>query len=115
LGVGEGGVVAGWCGVVAGRLHAGDAEVYAMTLTEFLLARIAEDEALCRNTMGVPEWWPARVLAECGAKRRILAHATRPEHQSWESPMVSILAAMVLPYVDHPDCREAWAVLAEDA
>lgn len=56
-----------------------------MTLTEFLLARIAEDEAAARAE--APRWrpvrqWPmewdrgpgdpARVLAECEAKRRIV-------------------------------------------
>jgi hypothetical protein len=67
-----------------------------MTLTEFLLARIAEDEAKVREGMA-PDWrgektfysgfhasgddwglWyfnvpPARLLAECEAKRRIVA------------------------------------------
>jgi hypothetical protein len=62
------------------------------TLTEFLLARIAEDEAVARALSYSPRWimahdmpdafpgvveqimrWdPARVLAECAAKRRIV-------------------------------------------
>lgn len=68
-------------------------ETVTMTLTEFLLARIAEDEAMARNdlwgdgaapgTAGL-YWWhdelggdhiavePRRVLAECEAKRRIV-------------------------------------------
>ena len=50
-----------------------------MTLTEFLLARIAEDEAralhddlndLCDDPGG--DGGPSRVLAECAAKRRIV-------------------------------------------
>jgi hypothetical protein len=62
----------------------------AMTLTEFLLARIAEDEAAARGADGPTEWmsdhlrssldvpvygdhpWRARMLAECEAKRRIV-------------------------------------------
>jgi hypothetical protein len=58
-----------------------------MTLTEFLLARIAEDEAAARkedadyaNTTLLPtydsehqlRWNTERVLAECAAKRRIV-------------------------------------------
>lgn len=71
-----------------------------MTLTEFLLARIAEDEARARkihadrcetpaetiaDSMGRPmgpwcdcDWHVARVLAECEAKRRILELHSQP-------------------------------------
>jgi hypothetical protein len=68
-----------------------------MTLTEFLLARIAEDEArahyaLSRGGGGALEyggqwygaikhaerWEPARALAECAAKRAIITC-----HESW--------------------------------
>lgn len=60
-------------------------EVATLTLTEFLLARIAEDERLivdehqpanwCERDEGV-HWDAARAHAECEAKRRIVA-----EHQ----------------------------------
>lgn len=50
-----------------------------MTITEFLLARIAEDEAAADRVEfrpylgeGAPELLTARVLAECEAKRRIV-------------------------------------------
>ncbi|WP_300680729.1 DUF6221 family protein [Nocardioides sp.] len=51
-----------------------------MTITEFLLARIAEDEATASNVSrfeirdGIPGNYAitARVLAECEAKRRIV-------------------------------------------
>ena len=46
-----------------------------MTLTEFLLARIAEDEAAANVAHRES---PARVLAECEAKRRIVEF-----HKSW--------------------------------
>ena len=45
-----------------------------MTLTEFLLARIAEDEDIARNSMASMRW-STRVLAECEAKRKIIAAA----------------------------------------
>lgn len=55
-----------------------------MTLTEFLLARIAEVEAEARRVLDRSGPWdaspisPERVLAECEAKRRIVAiHAPR--------------------------------------
>ena len=66
-------------------------------LTEFLLARIAEDEAAARDVIAslfngyrvnelihpdiarhIYRWTPGRVLAECEAKRRIIAF-----HESW--------------------------------
>jgi hypothetical protein len=62
-----------------------------MTLTEFLLARIAEDEAEVANPDWAPSflhsdrwmghaatWSKGRTLAECEAKRRIVAL-----HESW--------------------------------
>lgn len=126
-----------------------------MTLTEFLLARIAEDEKAAlpfRNRLGEDDAWrcdevggkvrsvmpqhfgnsdvmaesdthltaahiarhdPARVLAECEAKRRIV-NDLRPEGRRIASvrPLWrmhdDILAALALPYADHPDWREEW-------
>ena len=110
------------------------------TLVDFLLARLAEDEAVARSAMGgqftltctdelvgddalAALGWvehakrhdPARVLAEVSAKRRIVELATSPEHQDWGSPMVNVLAALAIPYLNHPDCREEWKQLAADA
>lgn len=66
-----------------------------MTLTEFLLARIADDEALAHFIIDGDHWHgigvnsatevathitrqrPTRVLAECEAKRRIVERASR--------------------------------------
>jgi hypothetical protein len=136
-----------------------------MTLTDFLLARIDEDEAAAKSADGVcPAPWgrsepptssacghledavgtavavtapvfqahiarhdPARVLAECEAKRRIVERYTESDRDanSYDSdnpnqPMsywtdwadrhawheaVQILAAV---YADHPDHREEW-------
>lgn len=97
------------------------------TLTEFLLARIAEDEAAARqqaallNSGAVFDMhtaWdvgpgdPARVLAECDAKRTLLNDATlnyglrtSGEPSIFHERVLRIMAA---PYADHPDFREEW-------
>jgi hypothetical protein len=124
-----------------------------MMLTEFLLARIAEDEAMVRPAVeldikygskyfGRYEWEhdglvvnPARVLAECEAKRRIveLHKPIQPEpchcgkeheplmpaicgecgsatHTDWTTTPVTALCDTVLilalPYADHADYNE---------
>lgn len=99
-----------------------------MELVEFLLARIAEDEAMSQAAVrwsegasqwsdaGEPDWqhiarWdPARVLVECDAKRRIVE--LHPEH-GWshcegESLPCPTLRLLALPYAEHPDYREEW-------
>lgn len=118
-----------------------------MTITEFLLARIAEDEA---HATRVPTDWlypedypalemteigpghtlivsPTRVLAECQAKRAIIARHSEvsddgsPDPVPWDvtcsggdydiirypetCPELRFLAAV---YADHPDYREEW-------
>jgi hypothetical protein len=83
-----------------------------MTLTEFLLARIAELEAraslrhLCCCQLHTSEGrWPcncglpAHVLAECEAKRQIIGTGEFPTH-----PMRCLATV----YADHPDYREEW-------
>lgn len=134
-----------------------------MTITEFLEARINEDEALARafvNGLGeakrwraseiggelhqvgtpafglssllatfgvhceaefVAAWDPARVLAECAAKRAIVAMAPDSEGYvtvgDWDScsdycPSVvanAAIRALAAAYKDHPDYREEWA------
>jgi hypothetical protein len=100
--------------------------VSQQTLTEFLLARIAEDEAGYRaEAEGIP-WltvngrslW-AHLLAECEAKRRIVEKYERALDSRREHPddlatagallalhgVVGILAST---YADHPDYREEW-------
>lgn len=99
---------------------------HTMTLTDFLLARIAEDEADAPSVHEVSrctamEWggntsnacdcgWPEGIKSECEAKRRIV---------DWAAPLVSgvrhenedgrdLLCLLALPYADHPDCREEW-------
>ena len=110
------------------------------TLADFLLARIAEDEAVARRIAAVgscePAYHPARVLAECAAKRAIVEmHALMdggdPDSFPYESEdgrtvwpgcvicdgdstprrlgcdTVRHLAA---PYADHPDYDPTWKV-----
>jgi hypothetical protein len=157
-----------------------------MTLAEFLLARVAEDEAAARtaimesyeeerwlrpNERGVVQvvddgvwrtgdhamdearidgigitvydegghtaeqarhiarWDPARVLADCEAKRRIveeyaeaIAPNPNPYHGSntgtpsddgfyeggWEDALKLACQCLALPYADHPEFREEW-------
>ena len=125
-----------------------------MTLTEFLLSRIAEDEQAARDVsiaessrwhhsrdgvygMGfvsrriamldtgnrvpagagehIARWDPARVLAECEAKRRIV-NMWADSFGQWNATQAdaaraqkdSTLRFLALPYADHPDYQEAW-------
>lgn len=99
------------------------------TLTEFLLARIAEDEARARTMTPVTAdwatWGPERMLVECEIKRRVVQEHPNlnayldPEHwvcarcqdryshdaHRWPCPTLLILA---LPYGDHPDYDKLW-------
>lgn len=119
-------------------------------LTEFLLARIAEDEAAARSATGgawthegapngfapmvianggvVAETYdkphlsdaahiarhdPARVLAECEAKRRIMETYSLSAEERGIAVDAWILlrdaiAHLALPYDTHPDYDEAW-------
>lgn len=107
-----------------------------MTITEFLLARIAEDERIAHLFDDVeptpvevysPEsgWFermpdPARVLAECTAKRAMVAMAA----DEWgyvtigdwsscsdscpERIMNSVIRTLAAVYKDHSDYDETW-------
>jgi hypothetical protein len=98
-------------------------------LAEFLLARIAEDEATVTTALADPTRWdagdwidrawsPVRVLAECEAKREIVrAYQLRAEqgsgrggevigyHATGVAVAIRHLAAV---YADHPDYRDEW-------
>jgi len=96
-----------------------------MNITEFLEARIAEDEAEASQYQAYEQdisetagWWePTRVLAECAAKRTIIA--------GWEDPndimtsdvdagyslgIDNAVHALAAVYSDHPDYQQAWAL-----
>jgi hypothetical protein len=93
-----------------------------VTLPEFLLQRIAEDERHARKlaesdrrpvlALAITVDHPQRILAECEAKRRIVG-LVGPAHDERDEPipgsgLPDVLAALALPYADHPDYREEW-------
>jgi hypothetical protein len=79
-----------------------------VNLTEFLLARIAEDEEWARS-VAPPGWEVARTRAECDSKRRLVeffdAMTSSPYHR--EIGRIT-LRTLSLPYADHPDYRPEW-------
>ncbi len=91
-----------------------------LTLTAFLLARIAEDEMFWDLVEESKQAHPDRIRryrAECEAKRDIVL-----ESQYWEDQKPTdderhigainayrrVLDHLALPYADHPDYREEW-------
>ena len=100
------------------------------TLTDFLLARIAERESVAIDMQdqarlgrpffdterlaggtGIRELIdPAHVLVECEAKRRIVEglDGWDPELGTTGQIAVQVLQLLALPYADHPDYREEW-------
>jgi hypothetical protein len=109
-----------------------------MTLAEFLLARIGEDEAEAKEhqhyegeVWEAAGWWDCtRVLAECDAKRRIVElheileivwRQGIPEYACQNCDVgdddhlyysrrqgCATLRLLALPYSDHPDYQENW-------
>jgi hypothetical protein len=76
-----------------------------MTLSEFLLARYAEDEAGILTSAGGydEDWWVARQVADIAAKRRVVAlHAGNSP-----SGLVT-LTILAQPYADHEDFDPVW-------
>ena len=104
------------------------------TLVEFLLARVADLEALARAVQaetlepdapigtGDDPWpserafaeyvTPARVLAECEAKRRIVESLrdcpTSAEFDDTRECLESVCHDLATIYADHPDYDESW-------
>lgn len=93
------------------------------TLSDFLLARIAEDEAAAREWYSTgtvdqrrDDFW----LAECEAKRRIVSeHGGQPPYHvdpcdAHDAAGATIpcdtLRALASVYADHPDYRPEWAL-----
>ena len=115
-----------------------------MTIAEFLEARIAEDEARASSgwaRLGDSRWetteygqdflTPSAVLAECAAKRAIIAEHGGSEvasldRETWGQPFTvcrvcavgvrqivspcPTLKALAAVYASHPDYREEWAL-----
>lgn len=107
------------------------------TLPEFLERRLAEDEAAARKAAefeggdfvmaalpmpifeGLKPGFPARVLADVEAKRAIVEMHSPSDSAAeacdtcaeWKQPWpCDTLRALALPYVDHPEFDEAWAL-----
>jgi hypothetical protein len=108
------------------------------TITEFLEARIDEDEARASSgwsSFGVSRWetdnygrdflTPSAVRAECAAKRAIIELAEQSseveqefDDYEWQGtvnrsePLVgdAILFALAAVYKDHPGYRQDWAL-----
>ena len=93
-----------------------------VTITEFLEARIAEDEARASSgwaRLGDSRWettnegqdflTPSAVLAECAAKRAIIK-AFNPECPDLD-PYVGrdVIAMLAAVYKDHPDYQQGWS------
>jgi hypothetical protein len=103
-----------------------------MTLAEFLLARITEDEDVAREAAAkrptatgaaVKGVWlnsryhltadPGFRLAECEAKRQIVAQSLAWDRDGGSASQGAkatrvALRLLALPYADHPDYREEW-------
>lgn len=93
-----------------------------MNITDFLLARIAEDEAECQDMLkrmsDAKDWdhaYAERVLAECAAKRAVVgihgigADPCDAHDASCQSIPCETLEALAAVYRDHPDWRQEWA------
>jgi hypothetical protein len=106
-----------------------------MLITEFLEARIAEDEATCKGMLTLvptPDdslengWdfaYAERVLAECAAKRAVIGLAQKAtedekafDDYEWQGTVDrsepwtgdAILYALASVYADHPDYLPEW-------
>ena len=97
-----------------------------MTLAEFLLARIAEDETEARPNIVTSPGRARRMQAECEGKRRIVtlmgyvresfsAQNGGPGRLLWDdvnrrekSHAYEVLIQLALPYASHPDYDERW-------
>lgn len=97
-----------------------------LTITDFLLARIAEDEdpETAAERFGVDRFVDmSRVLAECGAKRRIVEMYAEHDHSAYADHRWSnfaggyatatdhVVALLAAVYDDHPDYDEGWRVV----
>lgn len=90
-----------------------------MTIREFILARLAEDDATATTD---------RERREIAAKRAMLAHYDSAHYDptatysvvgaravgihGWQPPPAQIICAVAAIYADHPDFEERWGVIA---
>lgn len=102
-----------------------------MNITDFLLARIEEDEADARqededytHTTLLPtydsqhqaRWNTERVLAECAAKREVVENLAmvkleQPTLRELRGPLADVtLRQLAAVYRGHPDYQQEWAL-----
>jgi len=75
----------------------------------------SERDSTVEQDQFILSWWPARVLAECAAKRAIIVEC-REDHEdsltrnddTVELGSV-VLYSLAAVYKDHPDYRQEWA------
>jgi hypothetical protein len=93
-----------------------------VTLAEFLLARIKEDEEAWSGGSDLvtrPDFatFARHMLAECEAKRLIIEHCSRTVESAGDPPGIEresipaiehVLKLLALPYAGHPDYRQEW-------
>ena len=87
-----------------------------MTLTDFLLDRIAEDEARYEADPCEYGYGHSHRMAECEAKRQIVEFFAAQDSLQPDDPLSAglltaegvVLPHLALPYASHPDYREEW-------
>lgn len=100
-----------------------------MNITDFLLARIEEDEAdaqadaqeMAKSSVSIQfdcatqaRFTPARVLAECAVKRAVVENLNmvkleQPTLRELRGPLADVtLRQLAAVYSDHPDYRPEW-------
>lgn len=97
----------------------------SQTITEFLEARIDEDEQRASSgwaRLGDSRWdtteygqdilTPSAVLAECAAKRAIIAaheqQVSDDDPRAWIVASATLLTTLAAIYSDHPDYGKGW-------
>jgi hypothetical protein len=98
-----------------------------MRMSDFLLARYAEDEESAREcspeALAYPSqaltlrltgyndavvWNPARVLADLRAKRELVTELARMQEMGWDGIEETVMSFLVQPYADHPEHQDEW-------
>jgi hypothetical protein len=84
-----------------------------LTVTEFVLARIEEDEDKVRG-IKAPFWFqngpldPARVRAQCAAMRKIVEESVALDGEYAGIGLSAAVRALASIWSDHLDWREEW-------
>jgi hypothetical protein len=90
--------------------HVVDADDEVYVISQDFGEEVAVTDHL--NVDHIMQWDPARVLAECEAKRRIIDQAEQwiENYDEGTDPMsAATLRLLALPYADHPDYDPKWA------